>query len=773
VPDRPNNLSQPLGWICAVALGLLSFALNGVAVSAGWGVEFLFGSIVPFLALRVLSAPQVTLAASLGALRTVFIWNHPFAWLVWTLEAGIIALFMRRRSPVRVDLLFWLFPGAPLLWLTYGQILQLDYSSLRLLILKQALNGVLNVAVAEAFYVTIFFALGRSRAKLGLRPVSVESLLLSLMVTVAIVPAILFMRLDAANRQAFIEESIAVHLTASLQKSEEQLLQNGAASFVGPSGAAMLLVEPSGAMESSGTAELPPYVTKAGAAVRPGKPQKLIAPPVQGKPPMSIAQDTFYAQAKAVPGMPGWRLIAIASGSGEIARQRAIQARLLELLSGIVLAMGLGAFLLAIRSRRSLQRIGEAVADLAALGGTGQNIRELVLEEFDEIADRVASTKSRIGAERATLVANRRRLQSIAAHAPIIIYAVQGTEEGFGEVTFVSRSVEAVLGYDPVETQAPHWWESSLHPDDRSACLASNEGIQPGQIITQEYRIRHKLGHYVWVYDCLAVDEAENEAVGIMFDISERKLASEKLVLAGKMESLGRMAAGVAHELNQPLNFINIAAQNLKIRLDRGLLEADKVRDKLDFVLTQVQRAAAIVDQVRTFGRSDSGPPEQVLVDRVVRDVLDLMEIQLAVVDISLEYDCKAKSAAVLGQPARLAQVLINLILNARDAILAKRDELGDFSGRIQVRVYWAGSAVKIAVEDNGVGISPHQINMLFEPFFTTKPPDKGTGLGLSVSFGIVSDFGGTIRAENVPFGAQFVVALPKISTRSAGDSEA
>jgi histidine kinase len=148
-------------------------------------------------------------------------------------------------------------------------------------------------------------------------------------------------------------------------------------------------------------------------------------------------------------------------------------------------------------------------------------------------------------------------------------------------------------------------------------------------------------------------------------------------------------------------------------------------------------------------------------VDRVIREVIDLLSVQLTMMDIDLEYRLDASNALVLAQPTRLTQVLINLILNARDAIEARRKIEGAIAGTISIRAYKAGEFLKISVDDNGTGISADQINLLFEPFYTTKAPDKGTGLGLSVSYGIIADLGGTIRAESLPLGARFIVSLP------------
>ena len=757
-----------MGWLCAVALGAASFALNGIPISAGWRVEFLFGSIVPLLALRLLTGPQVVFAVSLGALRTVLLWNHPYAWLVWTAEACVIARYSGRSSPVRADVLFWLLAGAPLLWLTYGLIMETETSVLTLVILKQALNAVLNLALAELGYACWYIAVMRTSGSLQLRRVRLESLILSTMACVTILPAILFMRLDAPNRQGLIEARMDLRLSKALLEADKQLATQGLPTDPqtgltdGNDHPAVLIVSPSGAVQKPNGWQFPDWVEQS-ALRSPENGEMAILPPPHsfGMAAMNAAKESIFTKAKSLPRQPGVRLIAVVQPLSEIARQQVIQAQILAALGGMLPLMTLIAFVLAQRSKASLERISEAVSDLAALGQSSQSIRSMVVEEFGEMARSVSHANSQMERELEVLAVSRRRLNSIATHAPLVIYSLELVGHHPGRVSFVSPSIESVLGYEATETLIEGWWEQSLHPDDQQSCMAANEHLYPGKIITQEYRIRHKLGHYVWIYDCLAIDEGGAEGVGILIDMTDKKLASDKLIQANKMESLGRMAAGVAHELNQPLNFIRLAAQNLKLRAENNLLDQIKATEKLELILTQVERAALIVEEVRTFGRSDKGRAESVSVDRVIREVIDLLSVQLTMMDIDLEYRPDASNALVLAQPTRLTQVLINLILNARDAIEARRKIEGAIAGTISIRAYQAGEFLKISVDDNGTGISADQINLLFEPFYTTKAPDKGTGLGLSVSYGIIADLGGTIRAESLPLGARFIVSLP------------
>lgn len=286
-----------------------------------------------------------------------------------------------------------------------------------------------------------------------------------------------------------------------------------------------------------------------------------------------------------------------------------------------------------------------------------------------------------------------------------------------------------------------------------------------------EYRLRHKNGHYVWVHDCVVAGEAgkagHDEYIGFVIDISDRKAAAERLLQAGKLESLGRVAAGVAHELNQPLNFIKLASHNMLRRLSDGTLEEGAAAKKLDQILHQVERAASIVQHVRTFGQRSPIRPEVIEIGEVFTPVNDLLKGQLARLDIALTHLPYDAGLQVMVNPVRLEQVLINLIVNARDSIV-ERQKTSPGSGEIVITTQPRGNNLQIIVDDNGKGIDCGKIDILFEPFYTTKSPQEGTGLGLSVSYGIIAEAGGSIHAENTDRGARFVIQLPLIRPKLA-----
>ena len=250
--------------------------------------------------------------------------------------------------------------------------------------------------------------------------------------------------------------------------------------------------------------------------------------------------------------------------------------------------------------------------------------------------------------------------------------------------------------------------------------------------------------------------------IGIGQDITERKRIEVELIQAAKMATLGEMATGVAHELNQPLSIIRMAADSTLERVEEGDFDADYLRGKLARISAQTERAAAIIDHMRIFGRKTDEKPRAIDLRDVTRDALGLIGEQIRLGGIEVETVFPEMCRVVSGHTVQLEQILLNLLGNARDAIEANRQG-AEQPRKITVKVEDTGpeDKVRLIVEDSGGGIPQDIIARIFEPFFTTKKIGQGTGLGLSISYGIVRDMGGTIEAANAGDGARITITLP------------
>ena len=248
----------------------------------------------------------------------------------------------------------------------------------------------------------------------------------------------------------------------------------------------------------------------------------------------------------------------------------------------------------------------------------------------------------------------------------------------------------------------------------------------------------------------------------IFDDITDRAELERRLVQADKLSSIGLLAAGVAHEVNTPLAVISTYAQMLAKQISG---DAEKA-PLLEKIARQTFRASEIVNSLLNFSRTS--PTEFVSVDlnKVLRETLTLVEHQLAQAGVEIKLGLDENLPRIKGNPGKLQQVFLNLLLNARDAMGS--------GGVLTVSTTSSAGSVKAAVADTGDGIARENLARIFDPFFTTKAARKGTGLGLSVSYGIVREHGGDIEVESeMRAGTRFELSFPEAASAKRPDPAA
>jgi signal transduction histidine kinase len=232
-------------------------------------------------------------------------------------------------------------------------------------------------------------------------------------------------------------------------------------------------------------------------------------------------------------------------------------------------------------------------------------------------------------------------------------------------------------------------------------------------------------------------------------EVRKRQKQEQLLIQKSKLESLGRMAAGIAHEVNQPLGVISLAVQNLINKITTEHADSHYIADKSDSIQDNIERIRKIIDHVRLFSRDQQATPlEPIDVCQTIQDALALTDIQSRNQNISIITALSSKPLSILGNRYRLEQVILNLISNAKDALDEKYDVYDD-AKRIAVKCHRSGSRVLLEIEDNGIGMEEQVLSHIYDPFFTTKSESHGTGLGLSICYGIVRDMNGSITCHS------------------------
>jgi len=254
-------------------------------------------------------------------------------------------------------------------------------------------------------------------------------------------------------------------------------------------------------------------------------------------------------------------------------------------------------------------------------------------------------------------------------------------------------------------------------------------------------------------------------------DITKLLEAEQQLIQASKLATLGEMATGVAHELNQPLSIIKTASSFLM----KKVTKKEKIEDNILFELSKemdsyVDRANKIITHMRQFGRMSDMTSKRIRINDTLKRAFDLFSQQLKLRGIEIEWQTEGVLPEIMADDVHLEQIFINLLINARDAIeesVALNPD-SDAEKKITIRTTSREDRVIIEICDTGTGIPEAIREKIFEPFFTTKEVGKGTGLGLSISYGIVQNYGGTIKAvSQKEHGTCFILTFPAAGAHS------
>ncbi len=357
---------------------------------------------------------------------------------------------------------------------------------------------------------------------------------------------------------------------------------------------------------------------------------------------------------------------------------------------------------------------------------------------------------------------NERKYQDIFNNTPSALFVVDAAGQN---ILDANRGAVQLYGYRRGEFIGLDFGRL-FPPED------AEEGRQAAALGRPLSRVRNvtRDGRLFFVNLTASLTEFDARPVALVSatDVTERIRAERQMVQASKMATLGEMATGVAHELNQPLAVLQMVAGFFERRLARGELPtSEELAEMTGKIRGNVDRSTRIINHMREFGRKPAAQDAvPVDVNEIIRRAFDFFSQQLRVRGIEVVFDLAEGLPPVLADPNRLEQVFMNLLLNARDAIEDKgaSQESGGGDRRITLRTRARRRSIMAEVADTGRGIPREIASRIFEPFFTTKQVGKGTGLGLSISYGIMQDYGGTIHARpRSGSGARFILMFPRV----------
>lgn len=366
-------------------------------------------------------------------------------------------------------------------------------------------------------------------------------------------------------------------------------------------------------------------------------------------------------------------------------------------------------------------------------------------------------------ASEAQLRESERKYRTIFDSTPNSIFIL---EEKSYEILDVNERALQIYGYEREELIGKPFMDLGVY-HYREGVLSSKD--DESSTLRSAYQ---KVGHYkkdgtpfyVNVYAIRSKRGSNLGIVAVTVDITESLAKESQLIQASKMSTLGEMASAVAHELNQPLSAIQIGADLIRNVVEQGGKGWDDMPEVSRHMMEQVDRAVRIINHLRQFGRKTEIQKEKVNINKPIKDIFTLLGQQLKLRGINVVLDLEDDLPLIIGDTNRLEQVFINLVVNSRNAIEAKKGQFanGNVESTLTVRSFQENGRVVVTVTDTGTGIPVDLKDKIFEPFFTTKEVGKGTGLGLSISYGIVKDYDGTIEVESeLGKGATFKLTFP------------
>jgi signal transduction histidine kinase len=415
------------------------------------------------------------------------------------------------------------------------------------------------------------------------------------------------------------------------------------------------------------------------------------------------------------------------------------------------------------------------VAVFVDLFAMTKEIQRKARQEQDLLDANLRANAELLRVERELRLAEQRQ-GAIIQSLPIILY-LEELDASPRVPKFVSGNFSALTGFEFEQIQAsPGLWIERLHPDDRERVLAALAGRPAGRSLSVEYRWRcadDQYRHFLDQAVLLRDDRGRPiEYAGTLLDVTDRKELESQLIQARKLDAIGKLTGGIAHDFNNLLAAVlgGLGLIERRLPLDENQLKV------LNMTRRAAEQGSELVGRLLAFARRQQLEPACIDLDSLSTTVTDLLAHTLGGL-VELEWRIDADAGCAFADQSQLELALMNLIINARDAM----PDGGTISVRAENRTaaadpeagLAAGDYVVLTVSDAGCGISPEILEQVMEPFFTTKDVGKGTGLGLSMVYGFAKQSGGAFRiSSTVGVGTRAEIWLPRAEDQVAGQAE-
>lgn len=389
-------------------------------------------------------------------------------------------------------------------------------------------------------------------------------------------------------------------------------------------------------------------------------------------------------------------------------------------------------------------RVGEFMGDIGATGDLSKRLTIQGNDEITKLAKDINTTIEALEKAESNTKAQKGLIDRILATTPSAVLVIGDDDK----IKLANRAFYNAFKKKDAEVQTKPI--SEIIPAEELSPAISE--ARSGKMFSVTHEFKHRVNGHERMFVTNILRMGEDEVLLVLGDVTEERAKQERLHLTDRLASIGEMAAGIAHELNNALTGVIGLSQLL---LDEEM--SDRAKEDLKLIYSEAQRAAAVVKNLLTFARQHPTERKAVQINAVVEDVLSLRAYEQKVNNIRVTTRFDDHLPEIVADPFQMQQVFLNIVLNAEQAMIEARKE-----GTLTVTTESVDGNIKVSFSDDGPGISPENMRKLFSPFFTTKAVGQRTGLGLSICYGIVTNHGGRIYARGEPGkGATFVVELP------------
>ena len=359
--------------------------------------------------------------------------------------------------------------------------------------------------------------------------------------------------------------------------------------------------------------------------------------------------------------------------------------------------------------------------------------------------------------------AARAELDDLLRCSPAFLFRGRLDPQGVFTRVYVTPNTRSITGWEADELgDRVELWKQAPAEDQRRRAKNYLQAHREGRSVI-DYRLRQPGGEYCWLRNEVVVilrhSDGSADVVGAVTNVTHEHELAARSALKHRMATLGETATSIAHELSQPVTVITLAASYAQ-SLVQEIEDADELAQQIDSILVQGRRASEIIRHLRSYGHADGGALGPVDLRMALAGAMVLAGKPMAEAHVAVTVELPVDLPLVQGRLVQVEQVLMNLMINARDAMRT----VPPGARRLRITAEVSDNAVNIHMADSGPGMAPAALPRLFEPFFTTKAVGEGTGLGLSLCRSMMEGFGGAISARNGAAGAVFSLRFSRVA---------